>query len=269
MSTVTQQQLDHMQAQMQATSVHHEAQLAGANAQILHLSQMLDAMRVEQDRLRQDSQTAFNDLEARSRGRTGGTREVSFVSMKSFEGGKFAGGKSENFKAWAKRVRIFCNAQASGMKKAMEAAEASVRDVDLRSLGLADQNLAEDLDAKLHDFLATYVSEEALRIVEGIPDKGFEAWRQLKVRYQPEGGLMDLLRIEGLFSRKPCKSLSDVPAALDILERDLKHYAAASGGVLPQDVKIHLLCRRSLTGASSRGDTAWASATITSWSTTS
>ena len=168
---------------------------------------------------------------------------MSFVSMKSFEGGKFAGGKSENFKAWAKRVRIFCNAQASGMKKAMEAAEASVRDVDLRSLGLADQNLAEDLDAKLHDFLATYVSEEALRIVEGIPDKGFEAWRQLKVRYQPEGGLMDLLRIEGLFSRKPCKSLSDVPAALDVLERDLKHYAAASGGVLPQDVKIHLLCR--------------------------
>ena len=171
MSAVTQQQLDHMQAQMQATSVHHEAQLAGANAQILHLSQMLDAMRVEQDRLRQDSQTAFNDLEARSRGRTGGTREVSFVSMKSFEGGKFAGGKSENFKSWAKRVRIFCNAQASGMKKAMEAAEASVRDVDLRSLGLADPKLAEDLDAKLHDFLATYVSEEALRIVEGIPTR--------------------------------------------------------------------------------------------------
>ena len=53
---------------------------------------------------------------------------------------------------------------------------------------------------------------------------------------------MDLFRIEGLFSRKPCKLLSQVPAALDVLERDLKHYAVASGGVLPQDVKIHLLC---------------------------
>ena len=95
MSAVTQQQLydqvqaarDEMQAQMQATSVHHEAQLTGANAQILHLSQMLDAMRADQERLRRDSETAFNDLEARSRGRTAGTREVSFVSTKSFEGG--------------------------------------------------------------------------------------------------------------------------------------------------------------------------------------
>ena len=46
MSTVTQQQLDHMQAQMQATSAHHESMLAGANAQIVHLSQQLDAMQI-------------------------------------------------------------------------------------------------------------------------------------------------------------------------------------------------------------------------------
>ena len=166
---------DQIQTQMQATSAYHETQLNGANAKILHVSQMLDAMRAEQDRLRNDSQTAFNDLEARSGGRIAGTREVSFVSMKSFEGGKFAGGKSENFKAWAKRVRIFCNAQASGMKKAMEAAEASVHDLDLRSLGLADQKLAEELDTKLHDFLATYVSEEALRIVDGDPRQGIRS----------------------------------------------------------------------------------------------
>ena len=52
MATVTQEQMrvqvqaarDQMQAQMQATSAHHEAQLNGANAQILHLSQMMDAM---------------------------------------------------------------------------------------------------------------------------------------------------------------------------------------------------------------------------------
>ena len=143
MSGVTQQQMveqiqaarEQLQVQIQATNVHHEAQLAGANAQILHLSQMLDAMRSEQERLRRDSETAYNDLEARSRGRSAGSREVSFVSTKSFEGGKFAGSKAENFKAWAKRVRIFCNAQASGMKKAMEAAEAQAQDVDLRQLG--------------------------------------------------------------------------------------------------------------------------------------
>ena len=246
MSAVTQQQMveqvqaarDQMQAQMQASSAHSDTQLASANAQILYLSQTLESVRADQERLRRESEAAFNSFEARTQGRTGGT-----VNMKSFEGGRFAGGKAESFQAWAKRVRIYCNALSSGMKKAMEAAEASTREVDVRSLGLADPRLAEDLDAKLHDFLSTYVAEEALRIVEGIPDKGFEAWRQLKVRYQPEGFLMDLFRIEGLFSRKPCKLLSQVPAALDVLEKDLKHYAVASGGVLPQDVKIHLLCR--------------------------
>ena len=167
-----------MQARMESSSAHHDTQLTSANAQILYLSQALEGMKSEQDRLRRDSEAAFNNLEQRNRERTAGTREVSFVNIKSFEGGKFTGGKSENFKAWAKRVRIFCNAQASGMKKAMEAAEASAHDVDLRNLGLAEPRLAEDLDTKLHDFLATYVSEEALRMVEGIPDKGFEAWRQ-------------------------------------------------------------------------------------------
>ena len=66
MSGVTQQQMveqtqatrEQLQVQIQATNVHHEAQLAGANAQIVQLSQMLDAMRLEQERLRRDSEAA-------------------------------------------------------------------------------------------------------------------------------------------------------------------------------------------------------------------
>ena len=238
MTAVTQEQLhsqvqaarDQMQARMQAASAHSDTQLASANAQILYFSQMLESVRADQERLRRESEAAFNSFESRTQGRTAGTREreICFVNMKSFEGWKFAGGKAESFQAWAKRVRIFCDAPSSGMKKAMETAEASTREVDVRSLGLADPRLAEELDAKLHDFLSTYVAEEVPRIVRGIPGKGFEAWRQMKIRYQPEGGLMDLFRTEGLFSRKPCKLLSQVPAALDVLERDLKHYAAAS-----------------------------------------
>ena len=117
MAIATQEQLrvqvqaarDQMQAQMEASSAHYDTQLASANAQLLYLSQALEGMRSEQERLRRDSEAAFNSLEQRNRERTAGTREVSFVSMRSFEGGKFTGGKPENFKAWAKRVRIFCN----------------------------------------------------------------------------------------------------------------------------------------------------------------
>ena len=70
MSSITQQQLmeqvqaarDQMQVQMQATSAHHEAQLGSANAQIMHLSQLLDTVRADQERLRRDSETAFQEL---------------------------------------------------------------------------------------------------------------------------------------------------------------------------------------------------------------
>ena len=60
-----------------------------------------------------------------------------------------------------------------------------------------------------------------MRIVDKHPDQGFEAWRQLKLRYSPDGGRLELYRIESLFAKKPCKSLSEVPAAIDLLERDL------------------------------------------------
>ena len=59
-----------------------------------------------------------------------------------------------------------------------------------------------ELDTKLYDFLATYTSKEALRSVETYGDQGFEAWRQLKARYAPEGDRMELRRLQSLFVRK-------------------------------------------------------------------
>ena len=47
---------------------------------------------------------------------------------------------------------------------------------------------AQTADAKLADFLATYTSDDALAVVEGVPGRGFEAWRKLKLRYNPSGG---------------------------------------------------------------------------------
>ena len=74
MSGVTQQQLidqvqaarDQMQAQMQATGAYHEQQLNGANQQIAQLSQLLDTVRTDQERLRRDSAAAFLELQRNS-----------------------------------------------------------------------------------------------------------------------------------------------------------------------------------------------------------
>ena len=86
-----------------------------------------------------------------------------------------------------------------------------------------------ELDEKLYDALVTDTAEEALGNVERFPGSGCEAWRQLKVRYSAAGGRADLDRSLRILHRKPCKSLSDLPAAIDHLERDLAHHDAMAG----------------------------------------
>ena len=83
-----------------------QAQLTSANAQILALAPMVEAVRADQERQRRESEVAYTDLQ-RTFGQ-GPRREprLSFVNQKYCEGGKFLGNKAENFKAWAKRVRI-------------------------------------------------------------------------------------------------------------------------------------------------------------------
>ena len=85
------------------------------------------------------------------------------------------GKKDENYKTWAKRVRIYCNSQAPGMRRALELTEAHTRpiDADVDQLELGSASLAREADSRLHDFLATFTGEEALRIVDVHPDQGF------------------------------------------------------------------------------------------------
>ena len=208
-------------ATMEQAQSQMQEQLVAANAQIMALGQMVEAMRADQERLRRDSEAAFVELQRSAGQSPKPPTRLSFVNQKHYEGGKFMGKKDENYKTWAKRVRIYCNSQAPGMRRALELAEAHTRPVDVHvdQLELGSAILALEADSRLHDFLATFTGEEALRIVDMHPDQGFEAWRQLKLRYNPDGGRMEFYRIESLFAKKPCRSLSEVPAAIDLLER--------------------------------------------------
>ena len=44
-----------------------------------------------------------------------------------------------------------------------------------------------------------------------------------------------------MMSRKACRSIADLPAAIDRMERDLRHYDAMSGHHYPEELKILLL----------------------------
>ena len=104
--------MDQSQGQMQAQAAANahaqmQVQLTSANAQILALAQMLEAVRADQERLRRESEAAYTDLQ-RNVGQ-GPRREqrLSFVNQKHYEGGKFLGNKNENFKVWGPREFAF------------------------------------------------------------------------------------------------------------------------------------------------------------------
>ena len=57
----------------------------------------------------------------------------------------------------------------------------------------------------------------------------------------PTGGRYELDLLNAMLSRKQCKDLSDLPAALDILQKDLQMYETTKGKAFPEEFKIEIL----------------------------
>ena len=102
---------------------------------------------------------------------------------------------------------------------------------------------AVEANETLYDFLMIFTSEEALRVVEPYTGEGFEALRQLKLRYTLVGGTTEVDRTMRLFNRKACKNLSELPAAIDLLDKELRNDEELSGHKLPDHTKMALLVR--------------------------
>ena len=86
-------------------------------------------------------------------------------------------------KAWSKKLKAYCNVEVNGYRKALEAAEKSKTMVDshvIQTWNWADAAVA---NTKLHDMLRSVMGPDALGIIDGVPNQGFEAWRRFSVRY--------------------------------------------------------------------------------------
>ena len=185
-----------MATQEQMAAVH--AALVSSEEQVKTLSTAIDSVRAEASGAVSELRNLLAVEQQKSavmaaRLDQGGPRDrgrpVSFVNTKVFDGGHFAGTKGENFRTWSKKAKVYCNALSRGFKQALEMAEQSEGTVDVGNLKLMGWDEAVEADTKLFDFLATYTSGDASRIVDETPDRGFEAWRKLKKRFHPEGDL--------------------------------------------------------------------------------
>ena len=68
------------------------------------------------------------------------------------------------------------------MRQALELSEDTSTEVVVADLKGFDWQFAAEANEKLYDFLMTFTSEEALRVVEPYAGEGFEAWRRCKLR---------------------------------------------------------------------------------------
>ena len=217
-------------------------QLQEANAQIGLMGNALDALRNESGRAIQELRSMLAQASPAGGRSDKKEREISFISVKVFDGGKFSGSTKESLKAWSKKTKIFLNAQHRGMRKALEIVEEAATKANIADLGF-DREFAENANEKLHDFLMTYTSEEALQVVEPFSGEGFEAWRQLKLRFTSNSGSTEVDRVGRMFTRKACKNMADLPAAIDWLDKELKRDEELTGHRQPDHTKIALLVR--------------------------
>ncbi len=195
------------------------------------------------DRLRQEAVNSANELQTRVQAMENvrGGRSQGLIDAKTFDPKIFSGKDDENIKTWAKRVRAYCNARKRGFRTILEWAEQQNTPIDDADLTSLQWEPALESDGEFYEYLSMVTTDEALLLVEKFKNHGFEAWRQLHRRFNPTGGRFEVSRMNNLLSRKQCKTLSEVPAAVDVLERDIANYEARSSQTFPAEWKIPLL----------------------------
>ena len=94
----------------EAAQARHKAvqlQLTSAETQIRTLSEALDTVRREASEAFRDLRDNQSRLSQATSGHT--TKDWKLVHVKEFMGGKSAGAKTESWKQWTKKVKIYCN----------------------------------------------------------------------------------------------------------------------------------------------------------------
>ena len=87
----------------------------------------------------------------------------------------------------------------------------------------------------------TITAGEAPRVVELFTNDGFDAWRQLKLRYILTGGWTEVDRTVRLVWLQACRNMTELPAAIDLLDKELMHKEETGGHRRPDHTKIVLL----------------------------
>ena len=111
------------------------------------------------------------------------TDKIELIDTKMIATTDFDGTKLESFKPWASGSRRF--ATRVGFRVALEIVEKAGAEIDNSVIAQFGCEPPANANKKLYNLLGFICSGEALTIVERHPEHGFEAWRQLRKRFNP------------------------------------------------------------------------------------
>ena len=207
--------------------------------QSVRLAEQMEKLTTDTDAALREANNKIVELD-RHRGPKHEER-MDLVDIKTMQPKVYSGKMEESYKAWAKKVKAFCNARKPGFRQALDWAELEVTPIDRASLGGLNWAAAELADSKLYDMLVLHLADDPLVLVENHPNQGFEAWRSLSRRYDPVGEQFTFDRMTALLSRDRCKNISELPAAIEKWTRDLSTYERKTGKTLEKEWRVPII----------------------------
>ena len=159
--------------------------------------------------------------------------------IKSTAPKKFTG--AEEYREWAQEFKIYATQIHPKMKRALTWAEdrkpeeITEDSFDAQGLGLEYEGLVE---AAENAILGNIGREAWTLVMAQDQGNGLRMWSRLKERYDQDKSA-EIRTILGRISRpQRASTITNTPAIIDILEKDVQRYELLSGRTIPEDLKI-------------------------------
>lgn len=190
--------------------------------------------------LLQNQQERVTELEKKI-GQGQQRQQIELLDLKSMRPDKFNGEHAEGWRPWSKRMKAYCNGKAEGLRKALTWAEE--QKLEIADASAMNWVMAGPADRQLYELLMSVLEGKAALIIDGheLEGRGFEVWRQLKVKYAPSGGLYEAQVTMNLIMPKKAKDLKSLGENIMKWENQVAKWELRNGEKFSNIFKIPAL----------------------------
>ena len=147
------------------------------------------------------------------------------------------------FRRWANRVMAYCNGMHPGYRKVLKWCQDQDSPLDQSDIESIEWDPAVEADVSFYDLLQQLtdgMAQATVTCADG-DESGFEAWRKLVARFDPQNAMNDLERVRILTNVQRCKKIDDVMYAVEKWEKNWAEYIEKSGHSMPEVWKTNAI----------------------------